>query len=352
MWKRWAVLGLASLALEARGAEVPVADRGDASAPVWSLDGQWLAFEQKEGGFSSLYVVKLMSGMPVGSPQRVNLPGATSSFSGGQTSAARPVWLPQGLLIFEGSGRGGTRRLFIWKPGGQSAGELLSDMQISMDLSAAAVSPDGKAVVFVSSATGRGDLYAWDRATNRVQLLITSPVVEDAPRWSSDGKQIVFTRQNQGTEDIFIWDGSAAKGAVGGNGDQRFPVWVGDKIVYYTSERGAYTWDVRQWSPDGTARTLVKDIRLLPGNTAPPALDASKIWLATFPSQETQRCVLTLSRLDGTETRTTDLGLSSCAYPALTRVGDRDFLAFTALPAGGADYRQLHVIDITDRLRP
>jgi hypothetical protein len=44
-------------------------------------------------------------------------------------------------------------------------------------------------------------------------------------------------------------------------------------------------------------------------------------------------------------------GLVAVGEPSLVNVNGRLFLAFTALPSEGADWRQLHVIDITGKVQ-
>ena len=55
-------------------------------------------------------------------------------------------------------------------------------------------------------------------------------------------------------------------------------------------------------------------------------------------------------RIDGSQTIKVDTGLVAVGEPALVDVGGRTMLAFTALPSDGADWRQLHIMDITGQL--
>lgn len=340
------------LALSAtlHAAEVSVADKGHAFNPAWSPDGQWVAFElNKYQGSIDLYVVKVMNGNPVGAPQKVSLPGGSSQFASGGSVATAPTWLPQGMVIFEGSSTGKDSRLFFWKPGGQGAGELLSTAQVTGDLSWPTVSPDGKVVTFVSDVTGSGDLYGWDRGTNKVTMLLTSPFTESAPRYNADGSKLAFSRKNQGGEDLFVLSGGAASSVMGGNGDQTRPIWVGSNLVYFTDERGQDRWDIAVSTGPGTKVVIAKDVRL--PHRAPPAITPDGKWVVYGVSTPEAADQIFFTTLDGARTVKVAAGLVACGEPSVAKVGDRLFLAFTALPGEGADWRQLHVVDVTDQLK-
>lgn len=339
-----------TLAGTLHAAEVSAPDRGHAYNPSWSPDGQYVAFElNKFEGSVDLYVVKLMNGNPVGAPQKVVLPGATSAFSASGSVSAAPNWHPKGMLIFEGSNPGGTNRLYFWQPGGQSAAELLSNGQIPGDLSWPTVSPDGKMVAFVSDSTGSGDIYVWDRSTNKVTQALTSPFSEAAPRYSADATKIAYSRKNQGSEDLFILEGGTPVPLVGGNGDQTRPVWSGAAVVYFTSERGEEHWDIGVSDGPGKKRVVARDVRL--PLRAAPALTPDGQWLVYGLADPEQAKNIMFTSVDGSRTVKIETGVIAAGEPAVQKVGDRIFLAFTALPADGADWRQLHVVDVTDKLR-
>lgn len=331
-------------------AEVSVADKGHAFNPAWSQDGQWIAFElNKYQGSADLYVVKIMNGNPVGAPQKVALPGVSSQFASGGSVATSPTWLAQGMVIFEGSASGRDSRLFFWKPGGQGAGELLSTAQVNGDLSWPTVSPDGKLITFVSDITGSGDIYGWDRGTNKVSMLFTSPFTEAAPRYNADGSKLAYSRKNQGGEDLFTFASGQPAPLMGGNGDQSRPIWAGSQVVFFTDERGQDRWDIAISTAPGTKTVIARDVRL--PLRAPPSITPDGRWVVYGVSTPEQANQILFTSLDGARTVKYDSGLVACGEPSVAKVGDRLFLAFTALPSEGADWRQLHVVDVTDLLK-
>ena len=334
----------------AQAAEVSVTEKGHAYNPVWSPNGQYLAFEVNQyEGVIALFVVKVQNGSPVGAPQKVSIPGGGSAFSTGGSVAAAPVWHPEGRLIFEGNNAGGATRMFFWSPGGQSAAELLTVSQISGDLSWATISPDGKKVMFVSDTTGAGDLYLWDRSTNAVTLAFGSAFSEMAPRYDAAGSKVAFTRKSRGSEDVFVLDGAAQLPQAGGNGDQTRPGWSGSSVYFFSNERGDDHWDVVASDSPGNKRTVAKDIRL--PLRAPPAISPDGKWLAYAFAEPEKAHGIMLTTVDGARSVSVDTGLVACGEPAITQADGKTFLAFTALPSEGSDWRQLHVLDITDKVK-
>lgn len=343
------LLMLALAAGPAQASEISVADRGHAMNPQFSPDGTQVAFEVNDmSGRVDLYVSRLSGGAPSGPPTKVALPGASSSFGGGGSVASAPNWHPDGALIFEGSNAGGSMRLYFWQPGGAAAAELLSSGQAGGDLSWPSISSDGLTVAFVSDMTGAGDVYIWNRSTNAVEKAVTSPFSEMSPRYNADGSQFAYSRKNNGTEDLFTFSGGTSSPRIGGNGDQSRPVWSGDTVVYFSNERGDDHWDIGASNGVGKKRTIAKDVRLPMRST--PALSPDGQWVAWGSSIPGKAGAIYITNVGTGETRTIDTGLVATGEPALGGSGGRLFLAFTALPSEGADWRSLHVIDVTGKL--
>ena len=347
---RWALTGLLGLGT-AHAGEIATSARGHAFNPVWSPDGKYLAFEINDyERTNDLYMVEISGAAAAQAPQKVVVPGGRSSFSGGGAVAMGPVWHPQGALIFEGSASGGSSRLYLVMPGRQAAGELLTGSQIGGDLSWPTVSPDGSKVMFVSDVSGGGDLYVWDKASNTVSQVSSSPFAEMAPKYSEDGTKVVYTRKNRGGHDVYTLENGAGRPRVGGNGDQSRPDWHSGDVVFYSNERGEQQWDIMVSAGVGKKRTVVKDVRLphrMSPSITPDGGYPDQGWVVYGVSDPTKSGKLYCESLFDDQVYEIETGLVAAGEAAMAFVNGRWLLAFTALPAKGADWRQLHVIDIS-----
>jgi Tol biopolymer transport system component len=340
-----------ALTLSAHAAEVTWVGGGHAGNPQWSPDGSWLAFEVNNNADKvDFYVVKVANGNP-SAPQKIVIPGGSSSFSAGGSYAANPNWHPRGPVLFEAANPGGLTRLYYLNPGGSSPAEYLSVAQAPGNLSWPTISPDGTTLAFTSSATGQGDVYLFSQASNKVAVTVQSADPENAPRFSPDGKTLVFSRKNFGTEDLFTWVVGATTQLPlkGGAGDQSRPRYAKTDVVYFTNERGDEHWDLGAVPfAGGDRRIVAKDIRL--PLRSQPALtpDATAvIYTSSAPAQDSSVFV---TKLDGSGTKEIKTGLTAVGDAAMVTAGGRTFLAFTALPASGSDWRQLHIIDVTGQI--
>ncbi len=339
-----------ALALPAHAAEVTWVGGGHAGNPQWSPDGSWLAFEVNNNSDKvDFYVVKVANGNP-SAPQKVVIPGGSSNFSAGGSYAANPNWHPRGPVLFEAANPGGLTRIYFLSPGGSSPAEYLNISQAPGNLAWPTISPDGSTLAFTSSATGQGDIYLFSQATNKVSVTVPSDVPENAPRFSADGKTLVYSRKNQGTEDLFTWAvGSSSQAPLkGGSGDQSRPRYAKSEVVYFTNERGDDRWDIAAMPVGGERRIIAQDIRLpLRSQPALTPDQSAVLYTSSAPAKDGSVYVV---KLDGSGTKEIKTGLSAVGDPSVVTAGGRTFLAFTALPNSGSDWRQLHIVDVTGQI--
>jgi Tol biopolymer transport system component len=343
------IFSLLLSALSAQAVEVSWVGGGHGSNPQWSADGGWLAFEVNNNADKvDMYVVKVTNGNP-GQPQKVVIPGGSSSFAAAGTYAANPSWLPRGGVVFEAANPGGTTRLYYLSPGGSAAQEFLTAQQAPGNLSWPAISPDGQTLAFVSSATGKGDVYVFSQSQNKVWNTFASDQTENAPRFSTDSKLLVFSKKNQGTEDLFTHAiGTTSQTPLkGGAGDQSRPRFTRTEIVYFTNERGDEHWDIAAVPIAGGERRIVaRDIRLPPRSQPSLTPDGTAvIYTSSAPAQDTY---IFVTKLDGSGTKQiASGGLTAVGDPSMITANGRTFMSFTALPPSGSDWRQLHILDVT-----
>ncbi len=340
---------MALLPATATAGEVRYDGNGHAYHPMWSLDGKYIAFEVNPfAGDIDLFFVEL-KGDVAQQAKKVSLPGGGSGFGSSGQVVVNPSWHPQGIAVFEGSNQGGEFRLYFAQPGGASAAEMLPTSLAPGNLTFPAISPDGNMLGYVSAQTGNGDIRSWNRSTNKVDQLTSTSSSEMFPLYHKDGKRILFTRKQDNTEDIFeLQVGGAEKPLAGGAGDQTRPVYAaGDRILYFTSERGTDNWDLGVLE-NGSKKILSEGIRL--PLRARPAVSPDGQWVAYGFDDPTKNTYIELKKVDGSKTVQIKTNFTACGEPAITVQNGRTLLAFTALPSSDSDWRFLYVQDITDQL--
>jgi Tol biopolymer transport system component len=334
----------------AAAVEVQSRDGGHVQNPVFSPDGNWIAFEINDlGNTVDLWVAAFKSGAATGARQ-LKIPGASSSFGGGGGFAAAPEWLPPSQMIFfEGGNPGGDLRIYYASPAGGAPAEFISSTTLQGNLTAPTISADGSRFAFVSDSTGKGDIYVWNLVGGGdPQIASPSPNTENFPAFNRDGDKVAFSRKSDGTEGVFHWTDGGGGVVYAGSGDQTRPVWAGGSVVFFSRGRGAGTWDIAMAAPGGGRTVVARNVKL-PARS-PPSISpdgTSVLWVSSEPSKAGS---IMVSQLDGGGTKEIATGLVACGEPSLTEVGGKFFLAFTALPPEGTDWRRLHIVDVTGRL--
>lgn len=185
--------------------------------PRWSPDGRWIAFVSDRGGQVDVWVIPSAGGnarrVTNDRAQEIQLAwshdGRSLRFLTREIGSGIGVTLPDG---------GPARMLVDW-PG----------YSISQ---AAALSPDGRTVLFASDRSGNMDLWTVPFAGGEAQPFATSPLDENVPSYSPDGSQVVFQSNRSGNLDLWVMPAS------GGEARQ---------LTDWSSAEYAAT-----WSPDGT----------------------------------------------------------------------------------------------------
>ena len=354
-WMKGALLCSAAALMTvgtAQAGEVVFDGTGHAYNPVFSMDGEYVAFEvNRYTGDVELFVAQ-MNGVAIAKDgKRVALPGGASNFSDNQV-VVNPTWHPQGLAIFEGSNENGKYRLYFAQPG-TAAAEMITQQQAGGDLTFPTVSPDGNNLSFVSDMTGNGDIYNLDRASYDVTQLTSSQSAEMFPLFHESGSKILFTRKVNNTEDIFELD-VATKNAslvIGGRGDQTRPTYgANGRIVYFSSESGVEDrWDIFSVDSQGNDKKLLaKSVRL--PLRARPALTPDGTMVSFVYDDPSRGDSVWLATLDGSRRVEIKTDFKACGEPTVTTTKGRTVLGYTALPSAKSDWRFLYLVDITDSL--
>jgi Tol biopolymer transport system component len=167
----------------------------------WSPDGEWLVFSSSGN--------ETMGGLWLRNPDGVNLVHLTS----GEDSA--PVWSPNGQHIAFLREVGGNNDVYIIsesKDGAwQDDAELTRLTLQQSDNHSLAWSPDSKVIAFASVNDNSSEIYLMRADGSKRQQLTNNEADDLAPTWSPDGKQIAFVSHVYGAGEIFVMDVDSGK---------------------------------------------------------------------------------------------------------------------------------------------
>ena len=259
--------------------------------PVFSPDGQMLAFNRGSQGVTSIYT------MPVaGGAERRLTTGSQFGWGLAWTSDGRELvfgragWLATSGWLWKISVHGGepqrlqfgqegtepsirgsrlvyarqVSNLNIWRKQLDSKHSLLpADRFLSSTAieSGPQYSPDGRRIVFESTRSGSYEIWTCHSdGTNLVQLTHFSNV-SGTPRWSPDGQQIAFDSRASGNADIFVMDaqGGSLRKLTNETSADVIPSWSRDgRWIYFASARSG-PWEV--WKMPSTGGSAVQVTR-------------------------------------------------------------------------------------------
>ena len=163
----------------------------------WSPDGQWLVFSRRGG--------EEAQGLWLRNPAGVNLFQLTSG------NDLAPVWSPDGDAIAFVRNVEGNRDIYLLLPeddddwrGPVKAEPLITSPEADHS---PAWAPDGDTLVYVSNRDANPEIYVIETDNDNSPLRLTTNEAEDSqPVWSPDGKQIAFVSDLHGEGEIFAMD--------------------------------------------------------------------------------------------------------------------------------------------------
>jgi Tol biopolymer transport system component len=172
-------------------ARLTTAEAND-SKPVWSPDGQWIAFQSDRAGKMDVWI------MAADGTQQVNLTERSAA------NNESPAWTAGGNQIVFSSDRDGTFALYVMARNGKSIKRVTPDSTDRKILPA--VSPVRGLVAYtVENSTGPG----WNISLislNRGQPVQISPEFGCRAKWSPDGQSLCYVSENPtGQSDIYIF---------------------------------------------------------------------------------------------------------------------------------------------------
>ncbi|HEY47442.1 MAG TPA: hypothetical protein G4O14_11745 [Anaerolineae bacterium] len=208
--------------------------------PVWSPDGNQIAFVRRRGvEYRGIYVMKADGS------------GRVRVMTNYQSLDIEPAWSPDGSKIaftssrdsYYGSGDEKVTVLNIYMVDTITLQQMqLTDTQ-AWD-SSPCWSPDGERIVFQSSRDGNNEIYIMVADGSGQANLTRNAASDVSPAWSPDGSKIAFVSDRDGDEDIFIMDADGLNQTklVDLSGEDKSPAWSpdGQYIAFHSDEDGDF----------------------------------------------------------------------------------------------------------------
>jgi Tol biopolymer transport system component len=180
--------------------------------PVWSSDGQKIAFQSSRTGDSEVFVMKK-------SGSKIRQITNNAGFDG------IPVWSPDDKKLAFNTSRHGNPDVYIY--------DFKSQKQIRVTTGSSADfiqdwSRKDNSLLILSDHNGKNHLYKKDLAKNSLTPLKTAYEVTYA-RFDKRGEKIVFTAKTARGVNIFVMnsDGSGLRQLTDSETDKRFPAFAG-----------------------------------------------------------------------------------------------------------------------------
>jgi len=223
---------------------------GDDTSPVWSPNGQQLAYVSRRDGNREIYLMDSAG---------QNIVNITRHPADDWT----PTWSPDGSRLAFSSFRSGSWEIFVLDTACLEAPETcpnsLTQLTANDNGNLSPVwSPDGGRFAFNSKANGNWDIYTMAADGTDIRQITTDPANDLAPAWSPDGSQLAFESNREGNVEIYVVNAAGGTAANITNfplADDHGPTWspAGQQLVFYSNREG--NWDIFTTTLDGQTVT-------------------------------------------------------------------------------------------------
>jgi TolB protein len=246
--------------------------------PVWSPNGEKIAFVRIDGGLADIYVVNADgSGL-----RRLAHAIAFTPTPGGPSSGrqASPAWSPDGRRIAFVSNRRGNFDIFVVNADdGLGLRKLSRSPRNDYD---PAWSPDGRMIAFQGRRDPppeserdacplrrceRQEIYVVDADGSRLRRLTHDWRFDAAPVWSPDGRKILFQHRHHPDVWVMNADGSGRRNLTRSVkqpfASDEAPAWSPDgRKILFVSNRGDGNWfEVYVMNADGSGKRKLTQLK-------------------------------------------------------------------------------------------
>lgn len=202
--------------------------------PVWAPDGKYLYFASDRGGSMGFWRIPLEpNGASIAGPEGVVTPAKYSSHLTFSSDGNRMLFVSSETK----SNIRGIRIDSAMKPIGDPFWITTGDRHVSRP----ELSMDGTRFVFRLPRRTQDDIATIDNAGGDAHDVTDDLAFDRYPRWAPNGKQIAFTSDRTGTYEIHTAnaDGTGLKQITSGSGGASFPLWSPDgrRILYQDQSR-------------------------------------------------------------------------------------------------------------------
>jgi tol-pal system beta propeller repeat protein TolB len=224
------------------------------TAPIWSPDGQKIAFVSQRDGNREVYIMDAnCASLPAGCGQ--NAVNVTRHPADDWT----PAWSPDGKRLAFSSIREGNWEIFVLDTTCFASPESCPDSAVQLTTNGSGNlgpvwSLDGSRIAYSSKAPGNWDIYTMTPGGADVRQLTTDPGNDLSPAWSPDGTRLAFESNRDGNVEIYVVgaDGGAAQNISNFPlANDHGPTWSpdGQLLVFYSNREG--NWDIFSTTLDG-----------------------------------------------------------------------------------------------------
>jgi len=188
--------------------------KGSNLSPAWSPDGRRMAMSLSKDGNSELYILDIKSR---------KLHRVTRSYG----ADLEPAWFPDGESLVFTSDRGGRPQLYRIDVGARGATGRAERVTFDgVENLRPAVSPDGKRIAMVHNTGGQYRIAILDLESEQLSLL-TDGQLDESPGFAPNGSMLIYASQagGKGVLAAVATDGRASHKMRFSSGDVREPAW-------------------------------------------------------------------------------------------------------------------------------